>query len=140
MRMVLLTTQVEELMQKHQFVDRGGAKIEPVDIRFRLYSIGTQSNLLLEVGSQQGIRILLSTKMEPLIEKLKESGEIVLEDSKDFYLTKDPTIKFEIERRGEPYWWIYKVGDFTESTLLKAIDLYKMVMELGREIQGKSPV
>jgi len=138
--MVLLTTQVEELMQKHQFVDRGGAKIEPVDIRFRLYSIGTQSNLLLEVGSQQGIRILLSTKMEPLIEKLKESGEIVLEDSKDFYLTKDPTIKFEIERRGEPYWWIYKVGDFTESTLLKAIDLYKMVMELGREIQGKSPV
>jgi len=138
--MVLLTTQVEELMQKHQFVDRGGAKIEPVDIRFRLYSIGTQSNLLLEVGSQEGIRILLSTKMEPLIEKLKESGEIVLEDSKDFYLTKDPTIKFEIERRGEPYWWIYKVGDFTESTLLKAIDLYKMVMELGREIQGKSPV
>jgi len=138
--MVLLTTQVEELMQKHQFVDRGGAKIEPVDIRFRLYSIGTQSNLLLEVGSQQGIRILLSTKMEPLIEKLKESGEIALEDSKDFYLTKDPTIKFEIERRGEPYWWIYKVGDFTESTLLKAIDLYKMVMELGREIQGKSPV
>ncbi|MDD1720494.1 MAG: hypothetical protein LUP95_00670 [Euryarchaeota archaeon] len=138
--MAFVATRVETLMRQHGFIDRGGAKIEPVDLRFRLYSIGTQSNLLLEVGSRQGIRILLSTTMEPLIERLNASGEIAEEESKDFYLTKDPSIKFEIERRREPYWWIYKVGDFTETTLLKAIDLYKMIMELGREIPGKTPV
>lgn len=138
--MAFLTARVETLMRHHGFIDRGGAKIEPVDLRFRLYSIGTQSNLLLEVGSRQGIRILLSTHMEPLIERLKASGEIAQEESRDFYLTKDPTAKFEIERRREPYWWIYKVGDFTETTLLKAVELYKMILELGREIPGKSPV
>ncbi|MGZ4904427.1 MAG: hypothetical protein ACXVIG_04325 [Halobacteriota archaeon] len=138
--MVFLATRVEALMRQHGFIDRGGAKIEPVDLRFRLYSMGTQSNLLLEVGSQQGISILLSTKMGPLVERLKASGEIAEEPSRDFYLTKDPTIKFEIERRREPYWWIYKVGDFTETTLLKAIELYKMILELDREIPGKSPV
>ncbi len=138
--MAFVSTRVETLMRQHGFIDRGGAKIEPVDLRFRLYSIGTQSNLLLEVGSQQGIRILLSTMRGPLIERLKASGEIVEEESKDFYLTKDPSVKFEIERRREPYWWIYKVGDFTETTLLKAIDLYKMIIELAREIPGKTPV
>ncbi len=138
--MVFLATRVETLMRQHGFIDRGGAKIEPVDLRFRLYSIGTQSNLLLEVGSRQGIRILLSVKMEPLVERLKASGEVVEEESRDFYLTKDPTIKFEIERRRAPYWWIYKVGEFTETTLLRAIELYTMILELGREIPGKSPV
>ncbi len=137
--MAFVATRVETLMRQHGFIDRGGAKIEPVDLRFRLYSIGTQSNLLLEVGSRQGIRILLSTTMEPLIERLKASGEIAEGESKDFYLTKDPSIKFEIERRRAPYWWIYKVGDFTETSLLKAIDLYKMIMELGGEIPGKTP-
>ncbi len=138
--MTFLATRVEALMRDHGFVDRGGAKIEPVDLRFRLYSIGTQSNLLLEVGSQQGIRILLSTKMAPLVERLKASGEIVEEESGDFYLTKDPSIAFEKERRREPYWWIYKVGNFTETTLLEAIERYKMILELGRAIPGKSPV
>lgn len=138
--MAFLATRVETMMRQHGFIDRGGAKIEPVDLRFRLYSIGTQSSLLLEVGSRQGIRILLSVKMEPLIERLTASGEIAEEESRDFYLTKDPTVKFEIERRREPYWWIYRVGDFTETTLMKAIELYKMILELGRDIPGKSPV
>ncbi len=138
--MAFLATRVETLMHQHGFIDRGGAKIEPVDLRFRLYSIGTQSNLLLEVGSRQGIRILLSTNMEPLVERLNASGEIAEEESRDFYLTKDPTVKFEIERRRAPYWWIYRVGDFTETTLLTAVELYKMILELGREIPGKSPV
>ena len=138
--MALLTTRVETLMRQHGFIDRGGAKIERIDLRFRLYSIGTQSNLLLEVGSQQGVRILLSTKMRALIERLKASGEIAEEESGDFYLTRDPSIKFELERRGEPYWWIYRVGGFTETTLLEAIERYKMILELGREIHGKSPV
>ncbi len=138
--MALLAARVETLMRQHGFVDRGGAKIEPVDLRFRLYSIGTQSNLLLEVGSRQGIRILLSTKMQSLVERLKASGEVAEEGPRDFYLTKDPTIKFEIEQRREPYWWIYKVGDFTETTLLEAIERYNMILELGREIHGKSPV
>ncbi len=138
--MAFLATRVETLTRQHGFIDRGGAKIEPIDLRFRLYSIGTQSNLLLEVGSQQGVRILLSTKMGPLIERLKASGEIAEEESGDFYLTRDPSIKFELERRREPYWWIYKVGGFTETTLLEAIERYKMILELGREIHGKSPV
>ncbi len=138
--MAFLAARVQTLMREHGFTDRGGAKIEPIDLRFRLYSIGTQSNLLLEVGSRQGIRILLSTKMAPLIERLKASGEIVEEESGDFYLTKDPGIMFKKERRGAPYWWIYKVGNFTETTLLEAIERYKMTLELGREIHGKSPV
>ncbi len=139
--MTLLATRVEALMREHGFIDRGGAKIEPVDLRFRLYSIGTQSNLLLEVGSQQGVRILLSTKMEPLIERLNSSGEVAMEEeSEDFYLTKDPSITFEKERRREPYWWIYTVGDFTETTLLEGIERYEMILELCREIPGKSPV
>ncbi len=138
--MAFLTTRVEALMREHKFIDRGGAKIEPVDLRFRLYSIGTQSNLLLEVGSRQGIRIVLSTKMEPVIERLQASGEVTVEESGDFYLTKDPSITFEKERRREPYWWIYKVGDFTETTLLEAIERYKMILELDREIIGKSPI
>ncbi len=138
--MTFLATRVEALMREHGFIDRGGAKIEPVDLRFRLYSMGTQSNLLLEVGSQQGIRILLSTRMEPLVERLEASGEIAVEKSGDFYLTKDPTITFEKERRRTAYWWIYKVGGFTETALLEGIERYKTILELGREIRGKSPV
>ena len=96
----MTTSQVEEQLAKHNFIDRGGAPKEPEGIRFRLVSIGTQSNLLLEVGSENGIRVLLSTKMEPLVERLKGSGEIVLDESKDFTLAKDETVKF-VKRRGE---------------------------------------
>ena len=106
----LTTTQAEEILATHNFIDRGGAQKEAESIRFRLFSVGTQSNLLLEVGSDKGIRVLLSTKMEPVVERLKGSGEIVIDESKDFSLAKDETVKFEIERRGEPYWWAYKLG------------------------------
>jgi hypothetical protein len=130
----MTTTQVEEQLAKHNFMDRGGAPKDPEGIRFRLFSIGVQSNLLLEVGSENGIRVLLSTKMEPLVERLKGSGEIVLDESKDFTLAKDEAVKFVIERRGEPYWWAYKVGDYSEATLLKAIDMYETMLGWGEEI------
>jgi hypothetical protein len=104
-----------------------------------LFSVGTQSNLLLEVGSDRGIRVLLSTKMEPIVERLKGSGDIVVDESKDFSLAKDEAVKFEIERRGEPYWWVYKVGDYTEATLLKAIEMYEMMMGWGEEITAPAP-
>jgi len=132
-------SQVEEKLAEHNFIDRGGAPNYPEGIRFRLFSIGVQSNLLLEVGSDNGIRVLLSTNMEPLVERLKGSGEIVLDDSKDFTLAKDETVKFVIERRGEPYWWAYKVGDYTEATLLKAIDMYEAMLGWGEEITTASP-
>jgi hypothetical protein len=132
-------TQAEELLEKHNFMDRGGAPKDPEGIRFRLFSVGTQSNLLLEVGSENGIRVLLSTNMEPLVERLKGSGDIVLDESKDFTLAKDDAVKFVIERRGEPYWWAHKVGDFTEETLLKAIEMYEMMMGWGEEITRASP-
>ena len=96
----LTTTQAEEILATHNFIDRGGAQKEAEGIRFRLFSVGTQSNLLLEVGSDKGIRVLLSTKMEPLVERLKGSGDIVVDESKDFSLAKDEAVKFEIERRG----------------------------------------
>src|SRR5660397_252834 len=89
------------------------AQKEPEGMRYRLFSIGTQSNLLLEVGTDNGVRVLLSTKMEPLVERLRGSGEIVLDDSRDFTLSKDEAVKFVIERRGEPYWWAYKIGSPT---------------------------
>jgi len=108
-------------------------------MRFRLFSVGTQSNLLLEIGSDNGIRLLLSTQMEPLVERLKGSGEIALDESKDFTLAKDETAKFVIERRGEPYWWACKVGDYTEPVLLKAIDMYEMMMGWGDEITSAPP-
>jgi hypothetical protein len=130
----MTTTQVEEQLAKHNFMDRGGAPKDPEGIRFRLFSIGVQSNLLLEVGSENGIRVLLSTKMEPLVERLKGSGEIVLDESKDFTLAKDEAVKFVIERRGAPYWWAYKVGDYSEATLLKAIDMYETMLGWGEEI------
>ncbi len=135
----MTTSQVEEQLAKHNFIDRGGASKEPEDIRFRLVSIGTQSNLLLEVGSENGIRILLSTKMEPLVERLKESGKIVLDESKDFTLAKDETVTFVIERRHEPYWWAYKVGNYSEATLLKAIDMYETMLGWGEEITSAPP-
>ena len=135
----LTTSQIEEQMEKHTFIDRGGAKPEPEGMRYRLFSIGTQSNLLLEVGTDNGIRVLLSTKMEPLVERLKGTGEIVLDDSRDFTLSKDEAVKFVIERRGEPYWWAYKVGDSTEQVLLKAIELYEMMMGWGDEITSALP-
>lgn len=135
----LTTAQIEEQMETHNFIDRGGAKPEPEGMRFRLYSVGTQSNLLLEIGSENGIRILLSTLMEPLVERLKGSGEIVLDESKDFTLAKDETAKFIIERRGEPYWWAYKVGDYTEPVLLKAIEMYETMMGWGDEITSAPP-
>jgi len=135
----MTTTQVEEQLAKHNFVDRGGAPKDPEGIRFRLFSIGVQSNLLLEVGSDNGIRVLLSTKMEPLVERLKGSGEIVLDESKDFTLAKDETVKFVIERRGEPYWWAFKVGDYSEATLLKAIDMYETMLGWGEEITSAPP-
>ena len=135
----MTTTQVEEQLAKHNFVDRGGAPKDPEGIRFRLFSIGVQSNLLLEVGSENGIRVLLSTKMEPLVERLKGSGEIVLDESKDFTLAKDETVKFVIERRGEPYWWAFKVGDYSEATLLKAIDMYETMLGWGEEITSAPP-
>jgi hypothetical protein len=135
----MTTTQVEEQLAKHNFMDRGGAPKDPEGIRFRLFSVGVQSNLLLEVGSDNGIRVLLSTKMEPLVERLKGSGEIVLDESKDFTLAKDETVKFVIERRGEPYWWAFKIGDYSEATLLKAIDMYETMLGWGEEITSAPP-
>jgi hypothetical protein len=135
----LTTPQIEDQMEKHNFMDRGGAQKEPEGMRYRLFSVGTQSNLLLEVGTDNGIRVLLSTKMEPLVERLKGSGEIVLDDSRDFTLSKDEAVKFVIERRGEPYWWAYKVGDSTEPVLSKAIELYEMMMGWGDEITSVLP-
>src|SRR5665811_2601091 len=76
--------------------------------------------------------------MEPLVERLRGSGEIVLDDSRDFTLSKDEAVKFVIERRGEPYWLAYKVGSPTEPVLLKAIELYEMMMGWGDEIQSAS--
>ena len=134
----LTTPYVEALLGQHSFIDRGGAQKGPEGMRFRLFSVGTQSNLLLEVGSE-GIRVLLSTKMEPLVERLKASGEIVVDESKDFALAKDDTVKFEIERRGEPYWWAHRVGGYMEPVLLKAIELYEMIMGWGEEISGAPP-
>jgi hypothetical protein len=136
----LTTSYVEGLLEQHNFLDRGGAQKDPEGIRFRLFSVGTQSNLLLEVGSDEGIRVLLSTKMEPLVERLKASGEIIVDESKDFTLAKDDTVKFEMERRaepyGEPYWWAYKVGGYAEPVLVKAIELYEMMIGWGDEITG----
>jgi len=134
----MTTTQVEEQLAKHKFIDRGGAQKDPEGIRFRLFSIGAQSNLLLEVGSEDGIRVLLSTKMEPLVERLKGSGEIVLDESKSFTLAKDEKVKF-VSERGEPYWWAYKVGDYLEETLLKAIDMYETMLGWGEEITSAPP-
>ena len=135
----MTTSQIEEQMEKHNFLDRGGAQKESEGMRFRLFSVGTQSNLLLEIGSDNGIRLLLSTQMEPLVERLKGNGEIALDESKDFTLAKDETAKFVIERRGEPYWWACKVGDYTEPVLLKAIDMYEMMMGWGAEITSVPP-
>ncbi|MCJ7639074.1 MAG: hypothetical protein MUO70_04210 [Euryarchaeota archaeon] len=135
----MTTSQIEEQLAKHTFIDRGGAQKESEGMRFRLFSVGTQSNLLLEIGSDNGIRLLLSTQMEPLVERLKGSGEIALDESKDFTLAKDETAKFVIERRGEPYWWACKVGDYTEPVLLKAIDMYEMMMGWGDEITSAPP-
>jgi hypothetical protein len=135
----MTTTQVEEQLAKHNFMDRGGAQKDPEGIRFRLFSIGVQSNLLLEVGSDKGIRVLLSTKMEPLVERLKGSGEIVLDDSKEFTLAKDETVKFEKRQGDAPYWWSYKVGDYSEATLLKAVDMYETMLGWGEEITSAPP-
>ncbi|MGA3359884.1 MAG: hypothetical protein ABSC87_06730 [Halobacteriota archaeon] len=135
----MTTTQVEEQLAKHNFMDRGGAQKDPEGIRFRLFSIGVQSNLLLEVGSDKGIRVLLSTKMEPLVERLKGSGEIVLDDSKEFTLAKDETVKFEKRQGDAPYWWSFKVGDYSEATLLKAIDMYETMLGWGEEITSAPP-
>ena len=46
----LTTTQAEEILATHNLIDRGGAQKEAEGIRFRLFSVGTQSNLLIEVG------------------------------------------------------------------------------------------
>lgn len=135
----MTTSQVEEQLAKHNFIDRGGAQKEPESIRFRLVSIGAQSNLLLEVGSENGIRVMLSTKMEPLVERLKGSGEIVLDESKNFTLAKDETVKFEKRQGDAPYWWSYKVGDYSEATLLKAIDMYETMLGWGEEITSAPP-
>ncbi len=135
----LTTTQAEEILEKHTFIDRGGAQKEAEGIRFRLFSVGTQSNLLLEVGSDKGIRILLATKMEPLVERLKGSGEIVVDESKDFSLAKDEAVKFEKRQGDAPYWWSYKVGDYTEAALLKAIEMYETMMGWGEEITAPAP-
>jgi hypothetical protein len=132
----LTTPYVEGLLEQHHFIDRGGAQKDPEGMRFRLFSVGTQSDLLLEVGSDKGIRVLLSTKKEPLVERLKASGEIIVDESKDFTMAKDDTVKFEIERRGEPYWWAYRVGGYTEPVLLKAIELYETIMGWGEEMTG----
>jgi hypothetical protein len=132
----LTTSDVEGLLGQHNFMDRGGAQKDPEGLRFRLFSVGTQSNLLLEVGSDKGIRVLLSTKMEPLVERLKAGGEIIVDESKDFTLAKDETVKFEIERRGEPYWWAHRVGGYTKQVLVKAIELYEMMMGWGDEISS----
>ncbi len=110
----LTTTQAEEILATHNLIDRGGAQKEVEGIRFRLFSVGTQSNLLLEVGSDRGIRVLLSTKMEPIVERLKGSGDIVVDESKDFSLAKDEAVRFEIERQGS------RIGGCTRSgTILK---------------------
>lgn len=98
----LTTTQAEEILAKYNFIDRRGPQKEAEGLRFRLFEIGDQGNLLLEVGSDRGIRVLLSTKMEPLVERLKGSGEIVMDESKDFSLAKDEAVKFEIERLDLP--------------------------------------
>jgi len=135
----MTTSQVEEQLAKHNFIDRGGAQKEPEGIRFRLVSIGAQSNLLLEVGSENGIRIMLSTKMEPLVERLKGSGEIVLDESKNFTLAKDEMVKFEKRQGDAPYWWSYKVGDYSEATLRKAIDMYETMLGWGEEITSAPP-
>jgi hypothetical protein len=135
----MTTTQVEEQLAKHNFMDRGGAQKDPEGIRFRLFSIGVQSNLLLEVGSDKGIRVLLSTKMEPLVERLKGSGEIVLDDSKEFTLAKDETVKFEKRQGDAPYWWSFKVGDYSEATLLKAMEMYETMLGWGDEITSAPP-
>jgi len=135
----MTTTQVEEQLAEHNFIDRGGAQKDPEGIRFRLFSIGTQSNLLLEVGSDNGIRVVLSTNMEPLVERLKGSGEIVLDESKDFTLAKDETVKFEKRQGDAPYWWSYKAGDYSEAALLKAIDMYEMMLGWGEEITSAPP-
>jgi len=135
----MTTSQVEEQLAKHNFIDRGGAQKEPEGIRFRLVSIGAQSNLLLEVGSENGIRIMLSTTMEPLVERLKGSGEIVLDESKNFTLAKDEMVKFEKRQGDAPYWWSYKVGDYSEATLLKAIDMYETMLGWGEEITSPPP-
>jgi hypothetical protein len=135
----MTTSQVEEQLAKHNFIDRGGAQKEPEGIRFRLVSIGAQSNLLLEVGTENGIRVLLSTNMEPLVERLKGSGEIVLDESKHFTLAKDETVKFEKRQGDAPYWWSYKVGDYSEAALLKAIDMYEMMLGWGEEITSAPP-
>jgi len=135
----LTATQADEILAEHHFIDRGGSQREGESMRFRLFSVGTQSNLLLEVGSDNGIRVLLSTVMESFVEKLKGSGEIVMDESKDFTLAKDETVKFEIERRGIPYWWTYTVGDYTAEVLKKAIELYETMMGWGEEMSVPTP-
>jgi len=135
---MLTKDRVEELMQQHNFIDRGGAKKESVDIRYRLYSIGTQSNLILEIGSERGIRVLLSAKMQPLVDRLKSEGTITVDEVNDFSLNEEPKIKFEIEKGMiTPYWWRYKVGPYVEDNLLRGIELYNMLMQWGeKEITG----
>jgi len=135
---MLTKDRVEELMQQHNFIDRGGAKKESVDIRYRLYSIGTQSNLILEIGSERGIRVLLSAKMQPLVDRLKSDGTITVDEVNDFSLSEEPKIKFEIEKGMiTPYWWRYKVGPYVEDNLLRGIELYNMLMQWGeKEITG----
>ena len=134
----MLTDRAEELLQQHNFIDRGGAKKESADIRYRLYSIGTQSNLILEIGSEQGIRVLLSSNMQPLVDRLKSEGTITVDDVNDFSLSEEPKIKFEIEKGViTPYWWRYKVGSFDEDNLLRGIELYNMLLQWGeKEITG----
>ncbi len=134
----MLTDRAEELLQQHNFIDRGGAKKESADIRYRLYSIGTQSNLILEIGSEQGIRVLLSSNMQPLVDRLKSEGTITVDDVNDFSLNDEPKIKFEIEKGViTPYWWKYKVGSFDEDNLLRGIELYNMLLQWGeKEITG----
>jgi hypothetical protein len=34
---------------------------------------------------------------------------------------------------------VYKVGDYTEATLLKAIEMYEMMMGWGEEITAPAP-
>jgi hypothetical protein len=137
---MLTTDRVEELLQQHNFIDRGGSKKESTDIRYRLYSIGTQSNLILEIGSEQGIRVLLSANMQPLVDRLKSEGTITVDDVNDFSLREEPKIKFEIEKGViTPYWWRYKVGSYDEDNLLRGIELYNMLLQWGeKEITGVS--
>ena len=135
---MLTKDRVEELMQQHNFIDRGGAKKEAADIRYRLYSIGTQSNLIIEIGSERGIRVLLSAKMQPLVDRLKSEGTITVDEVNDFSLNEEPKIKFEIEKGViTPYWWRYKVGRYDEDNLLRGIELCNMLMQWGeKEITG----